>query len=108
MRRTCSSCGYCETNKCASYPSPMYGIVVKAGFSCEYHKSPLERRVDGICGTSVDCAKSGIERADLETLAACLERENRKTLRRLIESRIKKLSGASPNKKTLLQPWKQL
>ena len=92
MRRVCENCGHCKQSVCESYVSPMRGIVVKSGFSCEHHRTALECQVDSICGTSVDDARYGVERAGIEILVACLERENRKTLRRLIESRIKKLS----------------
>lgn len=92
MRRICGNCGYCKQGACASYISPMRGIIVKPGFSCEHHRTALECEVDRICGTSVDDARYSVEHADIETLTACLEREKRKTLRRVIESRIKKLN----------------
>ena len=97
--RNCSNCGYREhvEGRCESYLSPMCGAIVKHRFSCEYHRTSLERKVDNICGTSVEDAKYSVERADLETLMACLEKEKRKSLRRLIESRIKKLSDNALN-----------
>lgn len=89
--RTCKTCGYRRDGECSCYFSPRNMASVKPTDSCDEYSTPIEVDVKSICHTSVDCARNLIARLSAESIKACLEKENRSTVIKMLESRLRKL-----------------
>lgn len=90
--RTCETCGYRRDGKCGSYFSPRNMASVKPTDSCKEYATPIEVDIKSICCTSVDCARDRISSLNAESIKATLERETRNTVRKMLESRLRKLA----------------
>ncbi len=89
--RTCGACGYRRDGKCSCYFSPRNMASVQPSETCEEYSTPIEVDVKSVCCTSVDCARDRIGRLGVESINACLEKETRSTVRKMLESRLRKL-----------------
>lgn len=90
--RTCGTCGYRRDGKCSCYFSPRNMASVQPTDTCDEHSTPIEVDVKSICCTSVDCARDRISSLSKESIKACLEKESRSTVKKLLESRLRKLA----------------
>lgn len=93
--RTCKNCGHLSPSlfggQCRSYTGPKSFQAVAPHDTCCEFATPTEVDVTSVCCTSADCAKYRILTMCAESLRACLEKETRATVLKMIESRIKKL-----------------
>ena len=96
MKKICKNCGYVTPeNRCGNYTGPRALRRVKLTDTCSGYATELDVAVMRVCCTSADCAKSTISGLGLGALKACLEKETRATVLKMIESRIKKLEASS-------------
>ena len=92
MKKICKNCGYLSTDqRCNNYTGPRSMQSVKLSETCSDYATEIEVSIKHVCCTSADCARYTIAKLDLDALKACLEKETRATVLKMIESRIKKL-----------------
>ena len=93
--KTCENCGHLSPGgfggECRSYTGPKSMQPVKYNDTCCKFATPLEVDVNSVCCTSADCAKYRIATMSAESLRACLGKESRATVRKMIETRLRKL-----------------
>lgn len=77
--------------RCKNYFSVNSLQLVQPTDACNDHATWLETEVRSVCCTTIDCAKTRIPKMELSALRACLEKETRSTLKKMIQTRIKRL-----------------
>lgn len=96
MKKTCENCGYLSTDRrCNHYTGPRSMQQVKLTDTCSGYANEIDVAVMQVCCTSADCARYTIEKIGLDALKACLAKETRATVKKMITSRIKKLEASS-------------
>jgi hypothetical protein len=94
MNKTCSNCGYLSTDRrCNHYTGPRSMQKVNLSETCSDYATEIEVSIKHVCCTSADCARYTIEKISLDALKACLAKETRATVKKMIASRIKKLEA---------------
>jgi hypothetical protein len=92
--KTCKTCGYYRQSdrECGNYFGPKAQANVNPEDSCKEYATQIEVDVKSVCCTSVDCAKDRICKIGPESIRACLKKETRSTVRKMLESRLRKLA----------------
>lgn len=98
--KTCKTCGYYRQSEqeCGNYFGPRAQAKVNPEDSCKEYATPVECDVRSVCCTSVDCAKYRMSSLSVESINACLKKETRSTVRKMLESRLRKLSRGETQK----------
>jgi hypothetical protein len=113
-KQTCQTCAHLVLNgggfykghpHCGHDYGPKSGqLVARDATTCANHQTETEKQASNIVYTSIDCAKSGIERASVEVLHMAKQLEiagaNRTGIIKKIETRLKRLEGGQPCNRT--------
>ena len=91
--KNCGTCGYYRQSEqeCGNYFGPKAQTEVQPEDSCKEYATPAECDVRSVCCTSVDCAKYRMSSLSVESINACLKKETRSTVRKMLESRLRRL-----------------
>jgi hypothetical protein len=92
MKKICKNCGYLSIDRrCNHYTGPRSMRQVKLNDTCSDYATEIDVAVMQVCCTSADCARYTIEKIGLDALKACLAKETRATVKKMIASRMRKL-----------------